>query len=115
MSRENEMMNCEDYKKALTADPGIDDESGHLDTCVSCREYSAEMLALNDDIAAAMTIPVPELTMPDLPAIETDNVVALPRASQSFNARLVCCCSNSINRCGGRYSHDGHGRGLRHT
>ena len=70
-------MNCEDYKKALTADPGFDDESGHLDSCVACREYSAEMLALNDRIAAAMALSVPELVMPELPDIETDNVVTL--------------------------------------
>jgi hypothetical protein len=77
MSQETKMMNCEDYKKALTADPGFDDESGHLDTCAACREYSAEMLALNDNIAAAMALSVPELVMPELPDIETDNVVTL--------------------------------------
>jgi hypothetical protein len=77
MSQETKTMNCEDYKKALTADPGFDDESGHLDTCVACREYSAEMLALNDNIAAAMALSVPELVMPELPDIETDNVVTL--------------------------------------
>jgi len=77
MSRENEMMNCEDYRETLTADPRFDDESGHLDTCAACREYSAEMLALNDDIAAAMALDVPELVMPDLPDLETDNVVTL--------------------------------------
>ncbi len=77
MSQETKTMNCEDYKEALTADPEFDDESGHPDTCVACQEYSAEMLALNDNIAAAMALSVPELVMPELPDIETDNVVTL--------------------------------------
>ena len=77
MSQETKTMNCEDYKKALTADPGFDDESRHPDSCVACQEYSAEMLALNDNIAAAMALSVPELVMPELPDIETDNVVTL--------------------------------------
>jgi hypothetical protein len=38
MSQETKTMNCEDYKMALTTDPGFVDESGHLDTCVACRE-----------------------------------------------------------------------------
>ena len=77
MSQDTNMMNCEYYKEALTADPGFDDKSGHLDTCVACREYSAEMLTLNDDIAAAMVLSVPELMMPELPDLETENVVSL--------------------------------------
>lgn len=79
MSREKEMMNCENYREALTADPGFDDESGHLDACVACREYSAEMLGLNTRIAAAMALSVPELVMPELPDLETENVVSLPK------------------------------------
>lgn len=71
------MTNCKDYREALTAEPGFDDESGHLDTCAACQEYSGEMLALNDDIAAAMALTVPELVMPDLPNLESDNVVTL--------------------------------------
>jgi hypothetical protein len=35
------------------------------------------MLALNDNIAAAMALSVPELVMPELPDIQTDNVVTL--------------------------------------
>ena len=75
MSQENDTMKCEDYKAALTADPAFEDESGHVETCVACREYDAEMLALNEQIAAAMQISVPDLTMPELPEIDTENVV----------------------------------------
>ena len=77
MSQATENMNCTDYKEALTADPGFNDESGHAENCADCQAFSAEILALNEKIAAAMEITVPELMMPELPDIETDNVVSL--------------------------------------
>ncbi len=77
MSQENDTMKCEDYRAALTADPAFEDESGHVETCVACREYDAEMLALNEQIAAALEIDGPELTMPELPEIDTKNVASL--------------------------------------
>lgn len=77
MSQMSKMMNCNDYKEALTADPGFEDESGHVDSCASCRAYSAEILALDEKIAAAMAINVPGLTMPELPEIDTEKVVSL--------------------------------------
>jgi hypothetical protein len=77
MSQATENMKCTDYKEALTADPGFDDESGHADNCADCQAYGAEILALNEKLAAAMEISVPELIMPELPDIETENVVSL--------------------------------------
>ena len=77
MSQATENMNCTDYKEALTADPGFNDESGHAQTCADCQVFSAEILALNEKIAAALEIPVPALVMPELPEIETENVVSL--------------------------------------
>ncbi len=77
MSEMTEEMTCTDYRGALTADPGFEDESGHVRACPDCQAYNAEILALNDNIAAAMEITVPELVMPELPDIETENVVAL--------------------------------------
>ncbi len=77
MSQMSKMMNCNDYKEALTADPGFEDESGHVDSCASCQAYRAEILALDEKIAAAMAINVPELTMPELPEIDTEKVVSL--------------------------------------
>jgi hypothetical protein len=62
MSQTSKLMNCKDYKEALTADPGFEDESGHVDSCTSCQAYRTEMLAFNARIAAAMAIDVPELT-----------------------------------------------------
>ena len=77
MSQTSKTMNCNDYKEALTADPGFEDESGHVESCASCQGYRAEMLAFNEKIAAAMAINVPELTMPELPEIDTEKVVSL--------------------------------------
>jgi hypothetical protein len=77
MSQMSKMMNCKDYKEALTADPGFEDESGHVDSCASCQAFRTEMLAFDAKIAAAMSLDVPELTMPKLPDIDTDKVVSL--------------------------------------
>lgn len=77
MSQTTEKMNCTDYMEALTADPGFDDESGHVNTCAECQAYKAGVLELDEKIAAAMEISVPELRMPDLPDIESENVVSL--------------------------------------
>ena len=74
-------MNCEDYRKAIAADPSesFDDGAAHSAECSSCSAYKAEMQALNARIEAALAIDVPELKMPELPAIsEDDKVVDLP-------------------------------------
>lgn len=78
MSREKIRMTCEDYRKELSADPGFEDESGHLDACVECREYSAQMLALDEDIAKALQIEVPELMLPELPDVDVGTMTVLP-------------------------------------
>lgn len=77
MSVTTEMMNCEDYKKALTADPGFEDDSGHAASCASCQAYRTELLALDGRLKAALEIEVPEFTMPELPELDTDNVVSM--------------------------------------
>ena len=71
------MMNCDDYKEAIAADPAFDGGVGHVTECASCQAYRKEMLALNDRIASALAIDVPELVMPELPVVETDKVVTL--------------------------------------
>lgn len=84
MSQKTEMMNCDDYRHALTADPEFGDESGHAESCASCRAYAGEIESLNRRIAQAMALDVPPLSMPELPDINTDNVSALaPRRSLS--------------------------------
>lgn len=77
MNQMGKIMNCTDYKEALTADPGFEDESGHADSCASCHAYRTETLAFNEKIVAAMAIDVPELRMPELPLLDTEKVVPL--------------------------------------
>jgi len=86
MSQAKEM-NCEEYRHALTAEPGFKDESRHADDCVECRGYSAGILALDADIARAMKISVPELRMPELPNAD---VVSFP--ARRFLSRRVFFC-----------------------
>lgn len=77
MSRKENTMNCEDYKTAVTTDPDFVDDAKHVDGCASCQSYSADLVAFNAQLALAMEINAPALTMPDLPEIETHNVVSL--------------------------------------
>lgn len=72
------MMNCEEYREAIAADPSFDGGAGHLSECSSCQAYRSEVLALEQMISRALTLDVPELNVPELPAIETENVVTLP-------------------------------------
>jgi len=83
VSGNDETMNCDDYREALAADPGFDDESGHASVCTDCRAFKSEMLALNAKIARALQIDVPELVMPTLPDIDAGNVAQLPGRRKS--------------------------------
>jgi len=84
------MMNCEEYREAIAADPSFDGGAGHLSECSSCQAYRSEMLALEQMISRALALEVPELNVPELPEIaaedspesstpRSDNVVELPK------------------------------------
>ena len=80
MSAAGQNMNCEEYKVAIAADPSESFDGGapHSADCASCSSLKAEMQALDTRIAAALEIDVPELRMPQLPAIAGDeNVIDL--------------------------------------
>ena len=77
MSPNEDIMNCDDYKKTLNAEPDFEDNSGHAESCASCQAYGRELMALNANIAKAMELDVPELVMPELPEIDTQKVVSL--------------------------------------
>ena len=70
-------MNCEDYREAIAADPSFDGGAGHLTECRDCQVYRNEMQALDQTIGRALRLEVPELRMPELPDVDTANVVAL--------------------------------------
>ena len=70
-------MNCEEYREAIAADPSFDGGAGHLSECVACQGYRKEMQALDETIGRALRLDVPELHIPDLDDVQTDNVVAL--------------------------------------
>jgi hypothetical protein len=81
MSQTTTNMNCTDYKNALTAEPGFQDESRHARECADCQAYRDEILALDERLIMAMEVSVPDLIMPELPVIaienKTENVVDL--------------------------------------
>lgn len=77
MSRTSEMMNCKEYKEALTVDPTFEGGAGHVEACAECQSYRTQMLTLNDKIASALKIAVPVLKMPQLPDLDTQNVASL--------------------------------------
>ncbi len=70
-------MNCEDYSQAIAADPSYDGGDAHLSACADCRALRDEMRALDRKIGRALAIEVPSLDMPELPEVDTENVVPL--------------------------------------
>jgi hypothetical protein len=71
-------MNCDEYREAITANPSRRDDDGHADTCAACRDYRAEIAALDAEIARALALDVPAYAPPVLPDLETDDVATLP-------------------------------------
>lgn len=73
-------MNCEDYIEAIAADPSGTVEGGeeHVATCETCAAFKADMQVLDNTIARALTIDVPEMKLPELPSVAAeDNVVSI--------------------------------------
>ncbi len=69
------------YKEAIDADPNVEDPG--IDASPEASAYRDEMRALDKKIGAAMALSVPELKMPDLPPIESENVVSLDARRRS--------------------------------
>jgi len=86
VSPANEMMNCDEYREMISADPTFDGGAGHLSACSECQAFRSEIQSLNLKIAKAMQINVPEPTLPELPSIETGNVVPIT-ARKTFPKR----------------------------
>ena len=78
MSAANEMMNCDQYRQAVAAEPSFDGAADHVSVCAECQTFRDEIRALDANIAKALRLDLPTLTLPELPAIEAqDNVVSL--------------------------------------
>ena len=71
-------MNCEEFKQAVAADPSFDGGSAHLKDCADCAAYQADMRAFDQKLVKALALNVPPLRMPELPEIDSENVVTLP-------------------------------------
>ena len=67
-------MNCDEYRQAVTADPSFEGGGEHLAGCSGCQAYRQELMAFDRKIERALSLRVPEISIPDLPDIETDNV-----------------------------------------
>jgi hypothetical protein len=76
-------MNCDEYRQTLAAEPTFDGGAAHLGECESCRAYRSEILALDRELERALLLDVPELVMPDLPDVESTNVVPLQRRGRA--------------------------------
>src|SRR5687767_2600806 len=76
-------MKCEEYREAITADPSESFEGGaaHAATCAPCTAFRDELRRVNERIARALAIDVPDLRLPELPEWPGDmssNVTILP-------------------------------------
>lgn len=77
MGPANELMNCDEYREMIAADPAFDGGAAHLAACSECQAFRSEIQSLNLKIAKAMQIEVPDLELPELPAIDAGNVVPI--------------------------------------
>ena len=75
-------MDSKTYKEAIAADPNAPIDLGDLSESerAEAERFRQEMLELDAKIASALSIDVPELKLPELPAIEVgSNVVDMPK------------------------------------
>lgn len=96
MSNQTETMNCENFRQAVTADPG--DTSAqlllHENQCSECRKYREAMQQFDTRLRRAMEIPVPPV---EIPALETeDNVIAMPKRRMTTSVWLGLAASVAL-------------------
>lgn len=79
MTMNDDMKTCEAYREAIAQDPSCDSGEAHLAECASCRAFQSEMQALDRRIQRALALPVPELSTPVLPSLDTGKVATLSK------------------------------------
>ena len=100
MSAANEMMNCDQYRQAVAAEPSFDGAAEHVSVCAECQAFRDDMRALDADIAKALQLDLPTLTLPELPTIGAqdndaqDNVVSLAARRLSPKARWLALAAS---------------------
>jgi hypothetical protein len=73
-------MNCDDYRSAIAAEPAStgDGLARHAAECTECAAFGRSMQSLDAVILRALQVEVPDLRMPELPALgDASNVVRL--------------------------------------
>ena len=73
-------MQDKDYIEAIAADPSVDIDESALSAAdrQAAAEFRGEMQALDAKIARALNIGVPDLEIPELPALDTAGVTHMP-------------------------------------
>ena len=71
------MNDCSTYREAIAADPRHESDA-HVSHCESCQAFRDEFRSLDRRIAAALSVPVPELKMPELAEVDASDVTTLP-------------------------------------
>ena len=73
-------MEASNFKEIIAADPSVDLDTLELsaDERAVAEAFRDEMRALDGLIGQALTIDVPELTVPELPELDTSNVAQMP-------------------------------------
>lgn len=82
-----DMTACENYRRTIAENPA--EEGTHAERCPSCAAYRDELRALDAKLRLAMSLPVPDLDMPDLEEIDTNVVTTLPRRRMTRPAWLA--------------------------
>ncbi len=70
-------MECSEFRQMIMGDPSTADGEAHIESCVECQAYLREVQSLDATLQKAMALPVPELTMPELPDIDDSNVTSI--------------------------------------
>lgn len=96
MATTDTMNTCEEYREAIAAEPSFDGGAAHLSDCASCQSFRQEMLALDAQIARALTLSVPELDLPELSDVDTSNVTALPQRRFGAPAWLAAAATVTL-------------------
>lgn len=71
------LMNCEEYREAIAAEPSWDGGDSHVSGCAGCRSYRDDMRAMDRRIEQALKLRVPDVEMPERAELDTDTVVTL--------------------------------------